>query len=89
MDELDLGHLAFNIMGPLSLLLNLIYLACFIVGGSLVFASIIKFLEHRQNPLTVSISLVITLFISGIVLLFLPFISYLTGHGYYYVFSSL
>jgi hypothetical protein len=87
--EQSLGQLASNIMVPLGLLLNLLYMACFIVGASLIFASVIKYLEHRQNPLVASISLVITLFVSGTMLIFLPFISYLTGHGYLYVFSSI
>jgi hypothetical protein len=84
-----IGQMAENLMEPLGLVLHLIYVACFMAGGGFIFASIIKYMEHRQSPLMVPISLVVTLFFSGMILIFLPFLSYLTGNGFLYVFTKL
>lgn len=68
-----LGAMAANIMEPVSLLSDFVTAACLIIGGSFIFASIIKYKEHRRSPLMVPISTVIFLIIAGLALIGLPF----------------
>lgn len=72
-----IGQVAGNLMGPVGLLSEFVYTACFGIGGAFLFATIIKYIEHRRSPTMVPISTVVFLFISGAVLLLLPFLSYL------------
>jgi len=75
-----LGQVADNLMGPVDFLSNFVYSACFIVGGGFIFASIIKYFEHKRSPLMVPISTPIFLFIAGLILVLLPF-TYLLVQG--------
>lgn len=68
-----LGAMATNIMEPVSLLSDFVTAACLIIGGSFIFASIIKYKEHRRSPLMVPISTVIFLIVAGLALIGLPF----------------
>ena len=77
----DLGSMAQNVMEPVSLFNDLIDTACFVIGGAFIFASLIKYFEHRRSPLMVPISTVVFLLIAGIILVVLPFLSYLVNSG--------
>lgn len=77
----NIGTVAQNIMEPVSLMADFIDTACFVLGASFLFASLIKFIEHRRNPLMVTISTVVFLFIAGIILILLPFVALVTEHG--------
>lgn len=68
------GNVANNILEPVSVLSDFVKAACFIIGGSFLFASIIKYIEHRRSPLMVPISTVIFLIFGGLALIGLPFI---------------
>lgn len=81
---LGIGHVAENMMEPVTLISDFINTACFVIGGSFTFASLIKFIEHRRSPLMVPLSTVIYLLVAGILLLLLPFASYLTEGGIKY-----
>jgi|SRR5579862_6737516 len=70
----SLGTVANNLMQPVNLFESFLNTACFLLGGSFVFASIIKYLEHRRSPLMVSISTVVFLFIAGFLLVLFPFL---------------
>lgn len=76
-----LGKVAQNMLEPVGLLGNFVNSACFIIGGSFLFASVIKFVEHRRSPLMVPISTVIFLFLGGLALVILPFAYLLTENG--------
>lgn len=76
-----IGGVAQNLMDPVGLFSDFVYSGCIIIGGSFVFASVIKYFEHKRSPLMVPISTVIFLFIAGALLLLLPFLSYLNTHG--------
>lgn len=80
-EETGLGGVAGNILQPVTIFSNFIGTICLIIGGSFMFASIVKYVEHRRAPLMVPISTVFFLLISGIVLVFLPFLYILTGYG--------
>ena len=69
------GYVAQNMLSPVGLMNDFVSSACFLVGGSFLFASIIKYIEHRRSPLMVPISTVVFLVIAGLVLVLLPFIS--------------
>ena len=66
---------------PVGLFADFMYAGCILIGGGFVFASIIKYSEHRRSPLMVPISTVILLFISGSLLLLMPFLSYIYSHA--------
>lgn len=67
----DLGQVAQNIMEPVTVVSQFMMTACFVIGGSFLFTSIIKYVEHRRNPLASPISTVVFLFIAGIILILL------------------
>lgn len=78
---LGIGTVAQNMMEPVTLFSDFISSACLLIGSSFLFASIIKYFEHRRTPLMVPMSTVVFLFIAGLVLIALPFASYLTTSG--------
>ena len=83
-DELGAGKVARTMLEPLSVLSDLINTLCFVIGGSFLFASIIKYIEHKRSPLMVPISTVFYLFLIGLILVLLPFISMITESGITY-----
>jgi hypothetical protein len=80
-NRIGLGGVAENIMDPVSVISDFVHSACIVIGGSFVFASIIKYVEHRRSPLMTPISTVVFLFLAGVILILLPLISYLTSSG--------
>lgn len=79
-----IGGMAQNMMDPVGLFSDFVYTGCIVIGGSFVFASIIKYFEHRRSPLMVPISTVIYLLVAGALLLLLPFLAYLDPNGVRY-----
>lgn len=79
-----IGDVAENLMEPLSLISDFVNTGCFIIGGSFLFASLIKYIDHRRSPLMVPISTVIFLFIAGLALILLPFLAYVAEGGIKY-----
>jgi hypothetical protein len=79
-----LGMVAQNMLEPVGLMSDFVHSACFLIGGSFIFASIVKYIEHRRSPLMVPISTVIFLLIAGIVLVLLPFTSHFAPAGVHY-----
>lgn len=74
-----IGQVAENMMAPVDLFESFVRTGCFVIGGSFIFASIIKYIEHKRSPLMVPLSTVIFLFLAGLFLLFLPFVYMLAG----------
>lgn len=83
-NPVGIGEMANTMMEPVSLMADFIHTGCFIIGGSFIFASLIKYIEHRRSPLMVPISTVVFLFIAGIVLVALPFLSLVLENGVSY-----
>lgn len=79
--ETGIGGVADQLMGPVGLFSDFIYTACFVLGGSFLLASIIKYIDHRRSPLFVPISTVIFLIVAGLILIALPFAHILIKHG--------
>lgn len=73
-----IGRVANSIMDPVNVVTDFVHSACLLLGGAFVFASIIKYFEHRRSPTMVTLSTVVFLFLAGILLLCLPLIAYLT-----------
>ncbi|OGT34943.1 MAG: hypothetical protein A3F11_06225 [Gammaproteobacteria bacterium RIFCSPHIGHO2_12_FULL_37_14] len=82
--ELGAGRVAETLLEPIGVLSDLISTVCFVIGGAFLFASLIKYIEHRRSPLMVPISTVVYLLIIGLILVLLPFISLLTDSGMVY-----
>lgn len=75
-----IGGVATHLMEPVSYMSDFIYTGCFVIGGSFIFAGIVKYIEHRRSPLLVTISTVVFLFLAGLFLIALPF-AYLVTHN--------
>jgi hypothetical protein len=71
--EAGLGSVAQNLIEPVDLFSKFLDATCFLIGGSFLFASIVKYIEHKRSPLMVPISTVIYLVLAGLVLIALPF----------------
>lgn len=82
--QAGIGLVATNMMEPVTLMSDFVNSACFIIGGSFLFATIIKYIEHRRSPLMVPISTVVFLLIAGIVLIILPFAYMITENGLHF-----
>lgn len=67
------GKVADNLLQPVAFASQFIYSACLVIGASFIFAGIIKYVEHRRNPLVAPMSTVVFLFLAGIFLMALPF----------------
>lgn len=80
-EGLGFGKVMTNMLSPVSVLSDFINTACFAIGGSFLFASVIKYIEHRRSPLMVPISTVIFLFFMGVLLILLPFLSLFIDTG--------
>ncbi len=78
---LGIGGVAENLLQPVSLASSFVNTACYVIGASFIFASIIKYFEHRRSPLMVTLGTVLFLFFSGVVLVLLPLITYYSGVG--------
>lgn len=83
-DELGAGKVARTMLEPLGVMSDFINTLCFVIGGSFLFASIIKYIEYRRSPLMVPFSTVFYLFLIGLILVLLPFISMITESGITY-----
>lgn len=70
------GALADDMLDPIGLFSKFVNAGCIIIGVGFIFASIVKYFEHRRSPLMVPISTVIFLLLAGIVLLAIPAFSY-------------
>lgn len=81
-----IGAVAKNMMDPVTLFSDMVYTGCIVIGGSFLFASVVKYFEHRRSPLMVSMSTVVFLVIAGLLLLLLPFLSYIDSNAVQYTF---
>jgi hypothetical protein len=76
-NNVGVGKVATNMMEPVSVVTDFVNTGCLLLGSAFVFASIVKYFEHRRSPLMVTMTTVVFLFIAGLVLLSLPLIAYL------------
>ncbi len=76
-----LGGVALNLMEPVTFFSDFVQTGCIVIGGAFLFASVIKYFEHKRSPLMVPMSTVVFLVVAGCVLLLLPLITYLTENG--------
>lgn len=67
-----IGGLAANLMEPVGILSDVVSSVSLVLGVMFLFATVVKYLQHRISPLAVPISTVVFLFVCGIVLVLLP-----------------
>lgn len=77
----SIGEVAKQLMEPVTVLSSFIGNGSIIVGVMSLFGALMRYMQHRVNPLASPISTVIVLLILGIVLVCLPFTYLLTGAG--------
>ncbi len=80
-NNLSFGVVAQNMTEPMEVVSAFVSVGCLVVGVSCLFACIVKYFEHRRNPLYVSLSTVVWLLIIGLLLLILPFAYIITENG--------
>lgn len=76
-----IGQIAGNLLVPIGVVSQFMSSASILVGIACLFASVLRFVEYRSNPLARPLSNVIILFIIGIVFLCLPFLYKLAETG--------
>lgn len=81
------GGVAENLLEPVVIISNFVASTSIIIGGSCLFAALIRYLQHRVNPLAHPISSVIILLIMGIVLVCLPLAYKITENGIPFIFG--
>lgn len=79
-----IGQVAENLLQPVDLMADFVHSACFLIGFSFLFATVVKYFEHRRSPLMVPISTVVFLLIAGIALILLPFLANFSEGGVHY-----
>jgi len=84
----SLGDMADSFMQPLAIVSDFFSSAAMIIGASFLFAALIKYQQHRVNPLFVPIGTVVILVVMGVLLISLPLTYRLLQHdvasGLYY-----
>src|SRR3990167_11486830 len=68
----DAGGVAEDMLESVGLFGDFVNAGCLMLGVSFLFASLVKYIEHRRSPLMVPISTVVFLLIGGSVLLLIP-----------------
>jgi hypothetical protein len=85
--QMGIGGVANNLMDPVTMFYKFITSGCILIGGGFLFASVIKYFEHRRSPLMVPISTVVFLLIAGLILIALPLLAYVSQNCVQYKFS--
>ncbi len=70
----SLGGIAKNLDQPIQGVIGLIQTICLIAGIGLLIGSVIKYMQHRKNPVEVTLGTVFTLLLVGLALIALTFI---------------
>ena len=76
-----LGQVASNLLVPVEVASDLLSGTAIIIGLTCLFGALVRYMQHRVNPLAHPISTVLILFILGIILLCLPLIYKITESG--------
>ncbi len=82
-----MGKVADNLLDPVSVFSSFISTISLMIGCCFLFASFIKYTQHRVNPLAVPISTVVFLVIMGIILVSLP-LAYKLSNVHFYNLSQ-
>ena len=77
-DDVTLGTVSNDLLGPVNAARYVFNAAAFIVGAFLVIGSFNKYLKHRQNPQEAPIGGVIIWFVLGLAMLAIPVLHYLS-----------
>jgi len=70
--NVGIGGVASSLMGPTDLATKFLHAGCFVMGSAFLFASIVKYIEHRRSPTMIPISTVFFLVIAGLALIAIP-----------------
>ena len=69
---ITLGQASNRMLEPVSVLTDVMYKICYVLGSTLILGSFIQYKAHRDNPSQVRLSQPIFLLIVGLVLIALP-----------------
>lgn len=74
----SLGQMADSALGPLGVMINLMYKVCYIIGAGLIVSGAVQYKAYRDNPSQVPLSRPILLVVFGLILIALPFVTRLS-----------
>lgn len=77
----DIGSFAETLRGPTTIVTQMLVYACYIVGVVFCFMAIAQYKVHRESPKLVPLSTPVMLFLFGLVLVLLPYLSTLFNSG--------
>lgn len=77
--DVSLGQLSTSLMGPVSVLADLMYKICYVLGAMFLLGSVLQYKNHRDNPSQVPISRPILLLVFGLILIGFPFFAQLSS----------
>lgn len=78
----SLGEAAVNALAPVGVFTTALYNICYILGTLFVLGSLIRFKEYRENPSQTPISRALVVFLFGLILFAVPFISKLSSSAH-------
>jgi len=78
-DDVSLGQLSTNLMGPVSVLAELLYKICYVLGAMFILGSVLQYKNHRDNPSQIPISRPILLLVFGLIFIGFPFFAQLSS----------
>lgn len=76
-----LGSLSENLLGPTTIVTQLLVYACYIVGAVFCFMAMAQYKIHRESPKLVPLTTPVMLVLFGLVLILLPYLSTLFNSG--------
>jgi hypothetical protein len=70
----SLGDVASNLFVSVQGIKSIMDVLCYMTGGGLLLGSVFRFIKYRKNPIEAPLSSVFVLFVTGLIIVLLPFI---------------
>jgi hypothetical protein len=77
---MSIGSFANELMGPAKLLTKVFEDVALVAGVGFLFAALVQYKAHRENPSQVRLSKPVSYVFFGVVLILFPFVGYLTTY---------
>ena len=71
----SLGNVADGLLQPIKEFSNVFNLVCYVIGAAFLVGTLVQWVEHRRNPMQVRLSQVVFLFLLGVILVLLPYLT--------------
>jgi hypothetical protein len=78
--QLSIGDFANNLMGPVEVLTKMFEDIAIVAGVGFLFAALIQYKAHRENPSQVRLGKPISYLVFGVILILFPLVGYLVSY---------